>query len=58
MLFGYPLVLELYEEVVLSEDLLEAGRLGKGVVIVVTHQGLEHVSTQAARGGDDPLAVI
>ena len=35
VLLGDPLVLELDEEIVLSEDLLQPGRLGPGVVEVV-----------------------
>ena len=53
-----PVVLDLDEEVVLAEDVLQAPGPGEGLGLVALEQGLEHVAAQAARGGDQALAVL
>ncbi len=58
VLLGHALVLKLDEQVVLSEDLLEAGRLDSCVVVVVALEGLEYVPTKAAGRGDQTLGMI
>ena len=56
-LVGNTVILQLDEQVVAPEDLLQAGRGALGLVVIVAHKGLQHVSAQAARGGDDALVV-
>ena len=58
MLLRNALILKFDEQVVLAENLLEAGRLQAGVVVVVAHQGLEHVTPEAACGGNQALGMI
>jgi hypothetical protein len=58
VLLGDAVVLDLDEEVVLAEDVLEAGRLGDGVLHVSPHQRLQDVAAQAAGGGDEPGGVL
>ena len=58
MLFRYPLILELHEQVVATEDLLQATCLCESLVVVVAQQRLKHVPSQTTCGGDEPLTVI
>ena len=58
VLLGDALVLEFDEQVVLPEDLLEAGSLDPCVVVVVADEGLEHVPAKAAGRGDQTLGVV
>ena len=55
---GMPSVLQLDEEVVLAEDVLQAGGLGGGALDVPLHERLQHVPAQAAGGGDEPAGVV
>ena len=58
VLFGHALILKFDKQVVLAEDLLEAGRFQAGVVVVVAHEGLQHVAPEAACGGNQALGMI
>ena len=55
---GDAVVLKLDEVAVTAEDVLEAGRLGEGLVGVAPQQRLGHVAAEAAGGGDQALAVV
>ena len=56
-LLGQAVILQLDEEVVLAEDVLEAGCLLGRAVDVAAEQRLEHVAAEAPGGGDDTLGV-
>ena len=51
-------VLQLDEEVVAAEDLLQPAGLLQCALLVTLQQGLEHVPTEAAGRGDEPLVVL
>ena len=58
VLLGDAVVLDLDEEVVATEDVLEAGGLGQRRVEALVHERLQHVAAEAAGGGDDALVVL
>jgi hypothetical protein len=57
VLLGEPVVLDLHEEVALSEDVLESGGQHLGLDLVVGQEGLEDHAAEAAGGGDEALGV-
>ncbi len=57
-LLGHAVVLELDEEVVAPEDVLEAGGLLQRHLLLALEQRLQHVSAEAAGGGDQPVGVL
>ena len=56
-LLGQAVVLKLHEEVVATEDVLEAPGQPGGLLLVSPQQGLEHNAAQAAGGGHHALVV-
>ena len=52
---GEAVVLDLDEQVVLAEDVLQAGRLVEGALLVALQQRLQHVPAEAAGGGDQAV---
>ena len=58
VLLGDAVILHLDEEVVAPEDVLEPPGPLQPLVEVVLHERLEHLTTEAPRGGDEPLTVI
>ncbi len=47
-LFGDPVILDLDEEVVFAEDVLEPGGLLERHLVVARHDGLQHLTSEAA----------
>ena len=47
-LIGNTVVLHFYEEIVFTEDVLQAARFGNGSLFVTIEKRLQHVSTKTA----------
>ena len=56
-LLRQALVLQLDEQVVASEDVLEACRLLERTLIVAVEERLQHMTAEASRGGDDARGI-
>ena len=53
-----PMVLDLDEQMVLAEDLLQTAGFVERTFLVAVQQRLQHVSAQAAGGGDETVVVL
>ena len=51
-------ILEFDEQVVAPEDVLETSRFLDRTLLVAIEQRLQHLATEASRGGDEPVGVL
>jgi len=58
LLFRNPVILDLDEEVVATEDVLQSCRLLERAALVTVHERLQHLTAEAATGDDETGRVL